>query len=105
MGLILQPALTDLDRQAVEQHLEVVRNRRLSAAIVWQQGENAKQQHQLTVVQRRIEQVSGQLAKAIERLDKADENVTKYLEKLTTLLQEHGLIADLIAIAETPSDS
>lgn len=97
MGLILQPRLNDKDRAAIEAHIDEVRSRRMTAAIIYQEGENAKLKHQEVLADRRVKQTSSQLANAINALDKADARVAKILDKLTIQLQAHGLLADLIA--------
>lgn len=97
MPLILQPSLTDADVAAIELHLATVRGRRLEAAITYQQGVNAKLDHKLAVAQRRIDQKSSQLAKAIGALDKADRRCARLTQELTMLLSDAGLVRDLLS--------
>jgi Pyruvate/2-oxoacid:ferredoxin oxidoreductase gamma subunit len=98
--LILAPSFDEHTRAEIEQHLEVVRQRRMLAAFSYAQGVNAKLEHESERIQKRMASHYDMLAKEIERLDKAHAAVEKRLETLTAMQQELGLTQSLFVVLD-----
>jgi hypothetical protein len=88
MPLILQPKFSDKTRDEIEQHLSVVRARRMQAVAVFYAGKNAKVMHATAKFMDRINREYTMLAKDLARYDKLDEAVEKRLATLEQLSHE-----------------
>lgn len=107
--LVLQPAIDRMSREEVEAHLEEVRARRMTAAIEYQIGTNAKIDRANTVLGRRMEQQYQMLEKEILKLDSLDEKIQKRLNTIESLNQEMAYnitmrIEDTDALSEDSDD-
>lgn len=96
--LVLVPGMSDMSRADIEQHMEVVRARRMVAAITYFEGKNAKLGRQSEVLQRRLTQQYEMLGKEIDALDRALAKMQKRLEMITTLEERDSLVQDQIVI-------
>lgn len=96
--LDLVPALTDMNRAAIEEHIAGVQARRTAAAIQYYEGKNAKLNARSVVLQRRIRQAYDQLGKELVSCDKAIERVEKRLNAIAELENQSGLVTDQITI-------
>ena len=95
MSLILQPSFDEKSRAEIEAHIEEVRARRLTAAIEYRIGVNAKLDQEADKVKRKMTQHLTMLGKELVRFDKLDALVSKRVNVLTTLYQELGLINEV----------
>jgi hypothetical protein len=88
MALVLQPAFSDKTREEIEQHLLVVRARRMAAVVTYYAGVNAKNLHLIIRDRQRIAREYAMLARELVKMDKLDAIVETRLAKLTQLQQE-----------------
>ena len=100
MPLVLSPSFNSATREAVEEHLEEVRELRLMAALEYQQGKEAKLEKELDHHERRLATTYEQLGKAIIRLDREIDKIQEYLDKCEMLHDEAGLTRDRITLAK-----
>jgi hypothetical protein len=98
--LVLQPTIDDLTRQELEDHIEVVRAKRVVAALEYHAGQRAKLEYELEVVQKKVQRAYEQLGKKIERLDRALEVVEEQMRKCEELKTEMGFILDYELVEE-----
>lgn len=91
MSLTLQPRFSDKTRAEVEAYLEVVRARRTAAAVAYHEELRRDRTKDAEYVVKKMEKYLDALAKSIDRLDKADESVMKWLASIEGLQDEYGL--------------
>ena len=96
MPLILAPSFDEHTRVQIEAHIDQVRARRMHAAVVYAEGMNIKLDHESGQIQKRIARHYAMLARDIARLDRLDDAIDERIATLTNLLNEHGLIQDMI---------
>src|SRR3977135_3466857 len=101
MGLILQPKFSDKSRDEIEQHIALVRNRRMAAVVQYHTGVNAKLTHVSAKLQQRIDREYYLLGNEIAKGDKIDEVIEKRLAHLETLLQEAHTIREQMVPVDT----
>lgn len=101
MPLILAPALTDHTRKEIEAHLAEVRARRLTAAIHYHAGRNAKLSAQTDRINKRIALRYDQLGSAIIKLDQLDAKITQLLTEIGTLEQERDFTQEQMVFVNT----
>jgi len=100
MPLILAPSFSSATREEVEDHLELVRDIRLRAALEFIQGKEAKLEREHNHIHRRLATTYEQLGKALLRLDREVIKVEEYLAKCEMLSDEADLVSDRIADAK-----
>jgi hypothetical protein len=96
MPLILQPSFTDMTREQIEEHLSLVRARRMQAAMEYHAGQNVKLQKENKLLLGKIATQYGLLARDISRLDDLDNKIQERLNKISALLQETEVIGELL---------
>lgn len=100
MPLILAPSFDDHTRAEVEAHLEIVRARRIAAALEYQQSRIQKLTGEQDTLSQKLERNYDQLGKCLERLDRELLKAEDYLNKCTMLKSELGLVHDRIKLTE-----
>ena len=100
MPLVLAPSFSSATREEVEDHLELVRDLRLRAALEFHQGKEAKLEREHNHVTQRLATTYGQLEKALIRLDREVIKVEEYLAKCEMLSDEADLVEDRIKYAK-----
>ena len=100
MPLVLQPALPEQTRAEVEAHLEHVRAKRMSAAVTYYEGKNAKYQHESDKIKRQMSSQYDMLGKELAGLDKAIEKVEQRLVKIGALDTSLGLVSDMMVVLD-----
>lgn len=95
-ALILKPSIHEFNREQLEQYLETVRAKRMSAAIEYFANKNAKISHEADKVQRKFLGQVEMLAKEIEGLERAELKVEARLQNIEMLKQELGLLTEKI---------
>lgn len=93
--LILQESYSDMTRKNIEEWLEGVRARRLSAAITYHQGQAAKLEHEQEQVRRKVENKFKQLENALLQMDRLDDRVSNLLVQIETMDQEYNFLGEL----------
>jgi DNA repair photolyase len=88
MPLILQPVFSQKSREEIEQHLLVVRAKRMSAVVVYFAGVNAKNMHLIAKEQQRIAREYEMLKRDIDRMGKLEVAIEARLAKLIQHQQE-----------------
>jgi hypothetical protein len=88
MPLILQPTFSDKTRQQIEEHLLVVRARRMAAVVTYYAGVNAKNMHLIMKEQQRIAREYAMLARDLARMDKLDAAIEARLGVIVQHQQE-----------------
>lgn len=91
MPLILQPTFSDKSREEIEQHLLVVRSRRMAAVVTYYAGVNAKTLHGVAKEQGRIAREYEMLRRDINRMNKLEEAI----EKRLITLEQHQQQLDM----------
>lgn len=94
MPLELVKSVHEMDRAELEALISVVQAKRMTAAVHYHAGVNAKLDHLATVARRKVESKRELLGKAIEGLDKALDRVTRYVDDLQILMHEYELAED-----------
>lgn len=92
--LVLKPSIHDFDRGQVEEFLETIRVKRMSAAIEYHANKNAKLAHEQDKIQKKFQHQLVMLEKELERLEAADDKVQQRLINIDMLKQEMGLLTD-----------
>jgi hypothetical protein len=106
MALVLQPAFSDKTREEIEQHLLVVRARRMAAVVTYYAGVNAKNLHLIIKDRQRIAREYAMLARELVKMDKLDAIVETRLAKLTQLQQELDIHqSNMVEIADDREES
>lgn len=95
MGLVLAASYSDQTRQQIEDHLSIIRSRRMSAAMEYQVGLEAKAQQNAAKVQKKLETAYAALQRRLEASEKTETALAEALQKCETLRQEYDLIVDL----------
>jgi hypothetical protein len=99
MPLILAPSFDDHTRAEVEAHLDMVRVRRIAAAMEYAQSKMTKLETEEGSLGVKLSTNYERLGKALERLEKDMLAVETYLEKCTMLRSEMDLVHDRITLA------
>lgn len=98
MPLVLAPSFDEHTREQVEAHVAAVQARRMLAAMEYHTGKNAKLTHESDKIRLRVEKQYDMLRREIEALEKAENKVNDRLAGLEHLMNELGLITDLIEL-------
>jgi hypothetical protein len=93
-NLELKPTIHDFDRDTLEQWLDQVRARRMSAAIEYFANKNAKVAHEADKIQKKFLGQVEMLGKEIVRLEAAEARVMDRLITIDMLKQELGLLSE-----------
>jgi hypothetical protein len=94
MPLVLQPHFTQLEREEVEARLEQVRLRRMAAAMVYYQGQQAKLEAAGTKHEKIMDDQMRLIEADLERADALMLKIEGRLEKLIEAANQFGLIQD-----------
>lgn len=100
MPLILAPSFDDHTREEVEAHLEIVRARRIAAALEYQQSTMTKLIEEDQGLGNKLIRNYEQLGKSLQRLDRELERVETYLRNCEMLRSEMDLHHDRIELAK-----
>lgn len=100
MPLILAPSFDDHTREQVEEHLEVVRMRRIAAAVEYATSRMTKLENEEGSLGSRLSRNYDLLGRALERLDRDLDAVETYLQKCEILKSEMDLVHDRIELAK-----
>jgi len=95
MPLVLAPSFDDHTREQIETHIAEVQARRMSAAVEYHTGKDAKLAHESSKIQQRIARQYDMLGKELEQLDKVMEKVENRLAGLTHLKNELGMVEEM----------
>ncbi len=98
--LVLAPSFDDHTREQVEEHLEVVRMRRIAAAVEYASSRMTKLENEEGSLGARLSRNYDMLGKALDRLDKDMVAVETYLQKCEMLKSEMDLVHDRIELAK-----
>lgn len=90
MPLVFQPTFSDKTRQEIEQHLLVVRAKRMLAVVTYYAGVNAKNMHLIAREQQRIAREYEMLKRDMDRMNKLEQAIETRLIKLEQHRQELG---------------
>jgi hypothetical protein len=94
MALVLQPTLEHLTTEELEQHIEVVRARRIVAAMEYVAGQELKLETERDKLHRKLKQHYEMLGKELERADRVIFSLEQRVAAIELLRQEAGLIDD-----------
>lgn len=92
--LTLVKSLKDLTRDELENILETIRFRRMSAATAFIKGKNQKLAKDVDKIQQRVDRQYAMLEKELRSVDRAIEKFEKRLVEIETLKQSMGYITD-----------
>lgn len=104
MPLILAPSYDEQTREQIEHFLEGIQARRMTAAVEYHQGKQAKLHHESDKIQAKVEKAYATLLRRIEASDKADAACAEALAKCEALKQELGLVMDMIDLDDPQSE-
>jgi enoyl-[acyl-carrier-protein] reductase (NADH) len=104
MTIKLYPELSDLTREEIEAHIELVRARRVVAALEYVAGQNLKLTYEAEKIQKKIKMAYERLGRAIQKLDAADEQVQKHMIEIEELKQELGFTVSQVTVTEKDDD-
>ena len=95
MPLVLSPSFDDHTREQIETHIAEVQARRMSAAVEYHTGKDAKLAHESSKIQQRIARQYEMLGKELEQMDRTIQKVEDRLAGLTHLKNELGMVSDM----------
>lgn len=98
MPLILAPTFDTQTRAQIEAHLGVIRTARMSLAVQYHAGEQARLQHEAASVDKKLAKQYELLQKDLIKLEQLDNRCEERLAKCAALLEELGLVIDLIEV-------
>jgi len=104
MPLTLHPDIDRISRMDLETHIRLVQLRRLSAAMTYYQGQNAKLQSTVDKVDRRLVAKYETLGKRLTSLDKSLALVEKLASEIEELKNTRSQANDLMVIMDTERD-
>ncbi|HEY6020879.1 MAG TPA: hypothetical protein VIY48_13560 [Candidatus Paceibacterota bacterium] len=105
MPLVLAPSFDEHTRAEIEAHLDAVRARRMVAAIEYHQGAANKLQHESDKINAKIARQYEMLRKELLAMEKAELKVQDRLELMDHMLNEVGLVNDMIRANPVVKDS
>jgi hypothetical protein len=94
MALVLQPELANMTTEELERHIEVVRARRIVAALEYVAGQELKLETERDKVHRKLKQHYEMLNKELERADRVIFALEQRVAAIELLRQEAGLMED-----------
>ncbi len=92
MALVLQPTLADYTTQELEQHIEMVRARRIVAVMEYVAGQQLKLETEKDKIHRKLKGHYEMLEKELERCDRAIYALDQRVAAIEMLRQEAGLM-------------
>jgi len=95
MPLVLAPSFDDHTREEIEAHLDLVRAKRMEAAVEYHTGINAKLSYESEKIQKRMQAKYDMLVKEMGQLDRIMEKVVDRLAEIEHYKNELGLLTDL----------
>ena len=99
MPLVLAPSFDDQTRDSVEQHLEIIRGRRIAGALEFQRSKLTKLEREGTTIEAQLGRAYDRLGKALAKLDEDMAKVDGYLNTCQILKNELGLVQDRVELA------
>lgn len=93
-ALVLQPTLSEMTEEELEQRIESVRARRIVAVMEYIEGQQLKHEEELDKAERKMVAHYEMLGKELERLDRAIETCERRVQQITILKNEVGVIED-----------
>ena len=105
MPLILQPSLDALDKNAILNHIEEKRSRRMLAAIEYHQGKNAKLEHAADKLKRRRMMYYERLRKELLKFDAASKKIDEIMSTIDNINNEVGLTQDMMTLMDTEAEN
>lgn len=100
MPLILAPSFDDHSREEVEAFIDMVRVRRISGAIEYQQSKLHRLDAENSSLEAKLIRAWDQLGKALVRIDTDIEKIETLLGTCQMLRQEIDLVSDRIELAK-----
>jgi len=100
MPLTLHPDIDHISRIDLEQHVRLIQMRRLTAAITYYKGQNAKLQSSIDKNDRRLVAKYETLGKRLASLDKAIQAVEKLAVEIAELKNNKSQAQDLMVIMD-----
>ena len=100
MPLVLAPSFDDHTREQVEAHLDIVRTRRIAAALEYTQSRLMKLVEEDQGLGNKLIRNYEQLGKSLARLDREIEKVEAYLRNCQMIRTEMDLTQDRIELAK-----
>lgn len=97
MALVLQRTLEEMTTEELEQRLEMIRARRIVAAVEYVAGQGLKLEHEKDKVQRKLKGHYEMLGKELDRCDRAIFALENRIAAIEQLKQELGLLEDYSA--------
>jgi hypothetical protein len=102
--LVLVKPLSEMSREEQEGHMQLIRSRRMVAALEYAAGKNLKLGRSADKVKHKLDHQYDLLGKEIDRLDIAADKVDKRMIEIETLKQELGLIVDTMSPIPTEEE-
>lgn len=90
--LVLRPSIKDYSREQIEDFLEAVRIKRMSAAVLYFANRNEKLANEQGKIQKKYDHERLMLEKELLRVDDAIARVDARCIKIDELLQEMGML-------------
>lgn len=94
MALVLQPTLADLSTEELEERIEVVRARRIVAAMEYVAGQELKLETERDKIHRKLKSHYEMLGKELDRCERAIYAAEQRVAAIEILRQEAGLLED-----------
>lgn len=102
MPLQLHPDLENLTREEIENRILLIQSRRMSAAVVFFSGQNAKTKKQISIFERRVAQELERLKKEFEMLDRYIAKVEARARKVDMLRNQLSQSSDDLVLLDDP---
>ena len=94
--LQLHPELADLSPETIKQHLELVRVRRMTAAVTYFSGANARYEKRLGQLGRQLDRHYDLLGRDLAKLDLLIDKVENRANTIEMIRQDEGLTQDMV---------
>ena len=94
MALVLQRTIAEMTTEELEQRLEMIRARRIVAAMEYAAGQDLKLEYEVDKIRRKLKGHYDMLGKELERCDRAIFALENRVAAIEQLRQEAGLIED-----------
>lgn len=94
MPLVLQRTIAEMTTEELEQRLEMIRARRIVAAMEYAAGQDLKLEHEQDKIRRKLKAHYEMLGKELERCDRAIFALERRVEAIEQMRQEIGLLED-----------
>jgi hypothetical protein len=94
MPLVLQRTIEEMSSEELEQRLEMIRARRIVAAMEYAAGQDLKLEYEVDKVRRKLKAHYEMLGKELDRCDRAIFALENRVAAIEQLKQEAGLLED-----------